>query len=50
MMMEGNKNFLTLVKCFKCGQRVEGGWGGLMTHTFGITETQPSVRRGQMAN
>ena len=27
-----------------------GGWGGLMTHTFGITKTQPSVRRGQMAN
>ena len=31
------------------GLRGGGGWG-LMTHTFGITKTQPSVRRGKMAN
>lgn len=53
MMMDDKGTKTSLLNTLNGGRGWRGDGGGgrvLMTHTFGITKTQPSVRRGQMAN
>lgn len=52
MMMDDKGTKTSLLNTLNGGRgwRGDGGWWALMSYTFGITKTQPSVRRGQMAN